>query len=62
LSRATATTPAQKEVLRLVHGFNGLFGPVAIEAATGALSRCPEKEWLPVVNQLDAHKSKGFLR
>jgi hypothetical protein len=31
MSQATATTPAQKEILRLVHGLNGLFGPVAIE-------------------------------
>jgi hypothetical protein len=31
MSQATATTPAQKEIPRLVHGFNGLFGPVAIE-------------------------------
>ena len=62
MSRTIGTTPAQKEILRLVRGFNGLYGPLAIEAAMGALSRCPETEWRPVVNQIEALRSKGMIR
>jgi hypothetical protein len=35
-------TLAQKDMLRLVRSFKGLFGPLAIEAAMSALSRLPE--------------------
>ena len=28
----------------------------------GALSRCPETEWRPVVNQIEALRSKGMIR
>ena len=36
-------TPSQKEILRLVRSFKGLYGPLAIEAAMNALLQCPEK-------------------
>jgi hypothetical protein len=47
-------TPSQKEILRLVRSFKRLYGPWAIEAAMDALSHCPEKEWRPLVNHMDA--------
>jgi hypothetical protein len=55
-------TPAQKEILRLVASFKGLFGPLAIEAAMNALSHCPESEWAPLVNHLEALMGEGLIR
>jgi hypothetical protein len=55
-------TPPQKEILRLVASFKGLYGPLAIEAAMSALSQCPESEWRPLVNHLEALVSKGLIR
>ena len=55
-------TLAQKDILRLVRSFNGLFGPLAIEAAMSALSQVPETEWQPIVNHLDALVSRGLAR
>jgi hypothetical protein len=53
---------AQKDILRLVRSFNGLYGPLAIEAAMSALSRVPETDWRPIVNHIDALVSKGLVR
>jgi hypothetical protein len=55
-------TPAHMELLRLVASFKGLNGPLAIEAAMNALSRCPKSEWTPIVNHLEALQSKGLIR
>jgi hypothetical protein len=55
-------TPSQKEILRLVRSFNGLYGPLAIEAAMDALSRCPEKEWRPIVNHIESLAKLGMIR
>ena len=55
-------TPSQKEILRLVRSFKGLYGPLAIEAAMDALSHCPEKEWRPLVNHMDALIKLGMIR
>jgi hypothetical protein len=58
----TRLTLAQKEILRLVASFRGLYGPLAIEAAMSALSQCPKMEWTPIVNHLEALESKGLIR
>jgi hypothetical protein len=34
---------------------------LAIEAAMSALSECPESEWTPVVNHLEALANRGFV-
>jgi hypothetical protein len=54
--------PANREILRLVASFKGLYGPLAIEAAMSALSHCPESEWTPLVNHLEALMGKGLVR
>jgi hypothetical protein len=48
-------------ILRLVVGFKGLYGPLAIEAAMSALSKRPESEWTPIVNHLEVLQSKGLV-
>jgi hypothetical protein len=55
-------TKAQKEILRLVASFGGLYGPLAIEAAMIALSRWPESEWTPIIPHLEALREKGLVR
>jgi hypothetical protein len=55
-------TLANKEILRLIASFKGLYGPLAIEAAMSALSECPEREWAPLVNHLEALIGKGLIR
>jgi len=55
-------TAAQKEILRLVASFRGLYGPLAIEAAMTALSQRPETEWTPIISHLDALEKKGLIR
>jgi hypothetical protein len=35
---------------------------LAIEAAMDALSHCPDKEWRPVVNHVEALRKLGMIR
>lgn len=58
----TIITSVHREILKLVRSFNGLYGPLAIEAAMEALSRFPRPEWSPIVNHLDALEARGFVR
>jgi hypothetical protein len=55
-------TLAQKDILRLVRSFNGLYGPLAIEAAMRGLSQWPEEDWQPIVNHVGALISRGMVR
>jgi hypothetical protein len=55
-------TKVQKEILRLVGEFRGLYGPWAIEAAMSALSHGPKHEWSPIINQLTSLEEKGLVR
>jgi hypothetical protein len=52
---------AQKEILKLVSSFRGLYGPLAIEAAMTALSQRPDYEWSPIIPHLDALRAKGLI-
>jgi hypothetical protein len=52
---------AQKEILKLVASFRGLYGPLAIEAAMTALSQCPNYEWKPLLSHLQALQEKGLI-
>ena len=54
-------TDAQKEILRLVASFKGLYGPLAIEAAMKALSQLPKNEWHPIIPHLEAMCEKGLI-
>ena len=58
----TRLTNPQKEILRLVASFRGLYGPLAIEAAMSALSKCPASGWTPIVNHLEALQCLGLIR
>jgi hypothetical protein len=57
----TFVTPAHREILQLVRSFNGLYGPLAIEAAMKALSRCKPDEWSPIINHLELLTSEGLV-
>jgi hypothetical protein len=52
---------AQREILRLVASFRGLYGPLAIEAAMTALSQRPNYEWTPIIPHLEALRAKGLI-
>jgi len=52
---------AQREILKLVASFRGLYGPLAIEAAMTALSQCPDYEWTPIIPHLEALRKKGLI-
>jgi hypothetical protein len=55
-------TAAQIEILRLVHSFKGLYGPLAFGAAMSALSRRPSAEWKPIASHLEALVRAELIR